>query len=327
MQQYFLGVDLGGTKIYSALADGEGRLLAEIKIPTGAGDGPEAVLGRIAQTCRQLQERTGCRAAALGIGSPGPLDQESGVVYNSPNLGWHEVPLKKRLEHMLGLPVLVDNDANLAALGEYRFGAGRGFRNMVYVTVSTGIGGGLILEGRLYRGSGGGAGEVGHTVVDPEGPLCGCGRRGCLESLASGTAMAARAGELIEQGRGKSILAEAGGDPGAVTAVAVARAAAAGDPEAAGIIAGAGRYLGLGLANLVNLFNPDRLVLGGGALQSGPRFWEAMENELSARALRPALDQVSLARAGLEGRSGLLGAVALAMGSPRSGNSGSGDRR
>lgn len=314
MEKYVVGVDLGGTKIYTALADLRGSILSETRIPTGAEDGPDAVIGRIAGTCYQvLAAAAGGAPSAVGVGSPGPLDPDTGVVHRSPNLGWHDVPLKKKLEKILGLPVLVDNDANLAALGEYRFGAGQWARHMVYVTVSTGIGGGLVLEGRIYRGAGGGAGEIGHMVVDPDGPMCGCGRRGCLESLASGTAMAARARELVASGRGKAILAEAGGSPGGVTAVSVSRAAAAGDAEAVEIVSTAGAYLGMGLANVINLINPDRLVLGGGALEAGQLFWANMEKELAARALRPALDQVRVVRAGLGSRSGLMGAVALAI--------------
>ena len=317
MDRYVVGIDLGGTKIYTALADSRGRIVAEARIPTGAGDGPEAVIGRIVETYNQVKDLTPVGVAgpaAIGIGSPGSLDPVKGVVFRSPNLsGWNNIPLREKLEQITGLPVYVDNDANLAALGEYFFGAGRGSRHMVYVTVSTGIGAGLILDGHIYRGAGGGAGEVGHMVLDPDGPLCGCGRRGCLESLSSGTAMASRARELVAAGRGRAILREAGGNPGDITAVSVAKASASGDPEATGIISTAGDYLGMGMANMVNLINPDRLVLGGGALGAGSVLWDSMKRELSARALGSSLGQVKVVRAGLEGRSGLLGAVALAL--------------
>ncbi|MFZ5632818.1 MAG: ROK family protein [Bacillota bacterium] len=329
MDRYIVGVDLGGTKIYTALADSRGRIVAETRVPTGAAEGPDAVIGRIAETVHRvvsLAPPAGAAPAALGIGAPGPLDPVGGVVHSAPNLGWREVPLRQKLEDTLGIPALVENDANLAALGEYSFGAGRGARHMVYVTVSTGIGGGLILDGRIYRGAGGGAGEVGHMVVEPDGPLCGCGRRGCLESLASGTAMAARARELVEAGLGKAILREAGGNPERVTAVSVSRAAAAGDREAVAIISRAGAYLGMGLASVVNLINPERLVLGGGALEAGGPLWDAMERELSARALPSSLDRVTVVRSGLGHRSGLMGAIALAMGALTSGNSGTGGR-
>jgi len=318
LNKFVVGVDLGGTKIYTALADCRGRLAAEVWVPTGAREGPEAVIGRIAETVRRVIQEAGVgpeAVEAIGIGSPGPLDQVTGVVYNSPNLrGWINVPLRDRLREATGISVFLDNDANLAALGEYYFGAGRGSVNMLYVTVSTGIGAGIIIDGSIYRGAGGGAGEVGHMVISPGGPLCGCGRRGCLESLASGTAMAVRAAELVSAGRGKAILREAGNDPGALTAVSVARAAGAGDPEAAGIISGAGAYLGMGMANLINVLNPDRLVMGGGALESGNIFWDSMAVELAARSLGPALGDVTVVKSGLGGKSGLMGAVAMALG-------------
>ena len=321
MDRYVVGIDLGGTKIYTALADSQGRIIGEARIPTGAGAGPEAVMGRIVETYNKVIERSpaGSCPAAIGIGSPGPLDPVSGVVFRSPNLpGWDNVPLGEKLAQMTGIPVHVDNDANLAALGEYYFGAGKGSRHMVYVTVSTGIGGGFILDGHIYRGTGGGAGEVGHMVLDPGGPLCGCGRRGCLEALSSGTAMAFRARELVAAGRGRAILREAGDNPVNITAVSVAKASASGDPEATGIICAAGKYLGMGMANILNLINPDRLVLGGGAMGAGRVLWDSMERELAARALSPALRQVNVVKAGLEGRSGLLGAVALALEGRRS---------
>jgi glucokinase len=317
LSKYVVGIDLGGTKIYTALADHRGRVCAETRIPTGAREGPGAVIGRIVESVRRVMQEAGVgqgEVAALGIGSPGPLDPESGVVYSSPNLqGWTDVPLRDRLREGTGIPVWLDNDANLGALGEYNFGAGRGSKNMLYVTVSTGIGAGIIIDGRIYRGSGGGAGEAGHMVISPGGPLCGCGRKGCLEALASGTAMAARAAELVSAGRGRAILDEAGNDPGCITAAAVSRAARAGDPEAAGIITEAGSFLGMGMAGLINIFNPDRLVMGGGALEAGSLLWGSMTRELAARALGPALREVAVVKASLEGRSGLLGAVALAL--------------
>ncbi|MFZ5652618.1 MAG: ROK family protein [Bacillota bacterium] len=317
MKKYVAGVDLGGTKILAALADLQGRIVAEKRVHTVAEEGPGAVIDRIVSTIgevRRMIPDDGGGPAAIGVGSPGPLDPVSGVVYGSPNLpGWTHVPLKRILEEKTGAPVLLDNDANLAALGEYSFGAGCGSRHMVYVTASTGIGGGLILDGRIYRGAGGGAGEVGHMVIDPLGPLCGCGRKGCLEALASGTAMAARARELVAAGRGRAILRETGGNPGAISAASVAGAAAAGDHEAAAIISAAGKYLGIGMANLINIFNPERLVIGGGALGAGELYWEYTEKEIAQRTLKHSLDMVSVVKAQLEGRSGLLGAVALAL--------------
>ncbi|GBF35530.1 hypothetical protein DCCM_4659 [Desulfocucumis palustris] len=309
-------VDLGGTKIYTALADSRGKLLAETRVPTNPGEGMEAVIRRIAGTVEEVYNSGGAGRdiCCLGMGVPGPVDPETGVLYQAPNLGWRDVHLKKILQKRFAVPVLVDNDANLAALGEHTFGAGAGERNMVYVTVSTGIGGGLILDGKIYHGASGGAGEVGHMVVEPMGPLCGCGKRGCLEALASGTAMAARAREMAGAGAGRAILAEAGGRIEDIDAGAVAAAAGRGDEEALEILWGAGRALGMGLANVVNLLNPGLVVLGGGAMNAGKPLWETMEEELRSRAMPGALERVKVVPAALGKRSGLLGAVALAMG-------------
>jgi glucokinase len=315
MDKAVVAVDLGGTKIYTALAGADGRVLAEVLVPTRPWEGVDAVIGRIVGTVDQVLERAGKggRPAALGIGCPGPLDAASGLVHHAPNLDWHDVPLKDLLEKRLGIPVAVDNDANLAALGEYVYGAGRGEKDMVYITVSTGIGGGLILDGRLYHGAGFGAGEIGHMTIDPGGPRCNCGNSGCLEAMASGTAMAREARLLIESGRGRAILEAAGGDVCAVTAREVARAAAGGDDEARQIIINAGRALGTGVANVINLLNPALVVLGGGAMQVGPLIWETMEEEISRRALAAARRRVRLVPAELGPRSGLMGAVALAL--------------
>jgi len=313
--KYVAGVDLGGTKIYTALADDSGRLLAETIVATGAGDGGEAVVRRIAATVAEVcaSGGSGVDISALGIGVPGPINPATGLVDQAPNLGWRNVPVKEILQQTLGVPVLADNDANLAALGEHRFGAGAGVRNMVYVTVSTGIGGGLILDGKIYHGVSGAAGELGHMVIDPLGPLCSCGRRGCLEALASGTAMANRARELVAAGCGQAILHKAGGRAENIDALTVAAAAAGGDGEAIDILKDAGKALGMGLANLVNLLNPALVVLGGGAMNAGRLLWETMEQELKVRALAAALENLRVVPAALGKRSGLMGAVALAL--------------
>lgn len=307
-----VGVDLGGTKIYTAAASVDGEILAEVKIPTEAGGGLEHVLARIISTVRQVQKDAPAvgKVGALGIGVPGLMDPFRGIVHQAPNLGWSGVPLKDLLEARLGVPVYVDNDANLAALGEHTFGAARGAEDVVYVTVSTGIGGGLILKGELYYGAFFGAGEIGHMTVDPEGPPCSCGNRGCLEALASGTALARQAAELVARGEGREILRAAGGNN--ITARSVSLAAAAGDEAALSLLKEAGRALGIGLANIVNLLNPALIVLGGGVMQSGPLFWKAMEEEMETRVLRAARRQARVVTAALGPRSGLLGAVALA---------------
>ncbi|MDF9408177.1 ROK family protein [Pelotomaculum isophthalicicum JI] len=314
--RYVIGVDLGGTKIHTALADGDGNILAETRVPTETIKGPSHVIGRIIATIEQVREQAGLPAGfveTVSVGSPGPLDIASGIIHFSPNLGWHEVPLKKLLQEGLRTKVMIDNDANLAALGEHVFGAGRGVNNMVYITVSTGVGGGLILGGRLYHGATDGAGEIGHITVLPDGPPCGCGARGCLESVSSGTAIAREARRLVECGKGQNILTRAGGDPDRISAVTVAEAASGGDQEAVSIISNAARFLGIGVANVINLLNPDMIVLGGGVMEIGEPIWQGVRQEVEARTLGAARTHVQVVPAGLGRRAGVLGAVALAL--------------
>ena len=290
MDDFIVGVDLGGTKIYTVLATLDGKAQAEVEVPTYAAEGYEQVLGRIAGTVDKVKRLAGLsgRLLRVGLGAPGPLDIEKGVVYVAPNLGWRDVPLKASLEALLGVPVFLDNDANLAAWGEFVYGAGKGMRNLVYITVSTGIGGGLVFGGRLYRGAGYGAGEIGHITVLPDGPRCHCGNRGCLEALASGTAVAREAKELIARGGGQGILALAGGAVEAVTAKTVGLAAAQGDAEARELFVNAARWLGIGVAAVLNLLNPEVVVLGGGMMRSAALFWETLQDEVKRRAFPSA---------------------------------------
>ncbi|ACX52907.1 ROK family protein [Ammonifex degensii KC4] len=315
MVDYVVGIDLGGTKIYTALATLDGKVRAEVKVPTQPEEGYRAVLERMAATVEEVKRQAGfnhppCR---VGLGVPGPLDPVRGVVHVAPNLGWRDMPVKRDMEDILGVPVYLDNDANLAAWGEYRFGAGRGTQHLIYLTVSTGIGGGLILEGKIYRGACCLAGEIGHMTLWPEGPRCHCGNYGCLEALASGTAVAREARRLVAEGKGKGILAQAGGDPEAITAKTVGMAAAAGDAEALALFQEVGRWLGIGLATLLNLLNPEVIVFGGGMMASSAFFWDTMVAEMQRRALPATASSVKLAKAELGGRSGVLGAVALAL--------------
>lgn len=314
--RWVIGVDLGGTKIHTALAAEGGSILAETRVPTEAAEGPSHVVERILATIDQVKVQGGISSAhveTVAVGSPGPLDIVAGVVRFSPNLRWHDVPLRKLLQERVRAKVLLDNDANLAALGEYVYGAGRGAENMVYITVSTGVGGGLILGGRLYHGTASGAGEIGHTAVWPDGPLCGCGARGCLEAVSSGTAIAREARLLLERGQGQNILRLAGDCPEKISAVTVAEAASGGDAEAVNLIALAARFLGIGVANVINLLNPDIIVLGGGVMEIGEPMWREIRQEVRRRAFGTLADRTQIVPAGLGQRAGVLGAVALAL--------------
>ena len=312
-----IGIDLGGTKISTALLNDTEEIIAHDYRLTHAADGQEAVIERMLDSARRVMhqaEVTASQIAAIGIGAPGPLDIQAGVVVAPPNLpGWDHVPLKQLVEEGLEIRTYLENDANAAALGEHRFGAGRGMEHMIYVTVSTGIGGGLILDGKLYHGDSGGAGEIGHITVAPNGPPCGCGNYGCLEALASGTAIARTARERVAQGAPTLIASLAEDDPQRITAKLVAEAAGQGDKIAEEILAQAMNYLGIGMANLVNLFNPQLIVIGGGLTNIGQGLFETVRRVIDQRAFRASAQAVQVAPAELGDNVGVLGAAAVAL--------------
>ena len=311
-----LGIDLGGTKFIVGLVDREGQVVARRYCETEADEGPSAVLARLIDAATQLltaEDIDRSRVATVGVAAPGPIDSRAGLVTSPPNLpGWHDVPLAELIQAELGLPTALENDANAAALAEHRFGAGRGADNMIYVTASTGIGGGFILDGRLYTGATGGAAEVGHMTILPQGPLCGCGNRGCLEALASGTAIAREARERMIRGVPTIIAELAEGDLDRVTAKLVAQAADEGDWEAGAILDEAMAYLGVGMANLVDLLNPQLLVIGGGLTKMGERLFEPVRRIIDRRAFPVVAKAVEVRRAQLGDDVGLLGAAAVA---------------
>ena len=317
MKQLVIGIDLGGTKISTALADDSGKIMAHDYRETRADEGQEVVVGRMLDAARQVMaqaEVETTQVSAVGIGAPGPMDIEAGVVVAPPNLpGWDRVPLKQLIEAELAITTFLDNDANAAALGEHRFGAGRGTEHMIYVTVSTGIGGGLILGGKLYHGAGGVAGEIGHVTILPNGPPCNCGNRGCLESLASGTSIARVARERVAHGTPTLMADLAKGDPKRITAKLVAEAAKQGDAEAQHILSEAMNYLGIGMANLANLFNPQLIVIGGGLTNVGDPLFEPVRRAIGRHAFVAAAQAVRVVRAELGNDAGVMGAVALAL--------------
>lgn len=304
----FGAIDVGGTKIAVALADDQGRLVARDQFPTLPERGPDVVLGETASRLRDLARAHGAALDAVGVGSVGPLDPRAGTLMNPPNFpGWNHVPVKAALERALGAPVAIDNDANVAALAEHRHGAGRGARVLVYATISTGVGGGIVIEGRLLHGIGGAAGEFGHQTIRPDGPLCGCGNRGCLEAMASGTAIARRAREA----RAEAVLALAGGDAGAIHAGHVAQAARDGDAAAAAIWAAAMEDLAIGLGNVVTTLAPDRLVLGGGVTKAGDQLMEPLKAGLARHVRMVPIHELDMRIAELGDDAGLVGAAAL----------------
>jgi glucokinase len=310
------GIDLGGTQVRAALVEG-GRVLARAAEPTDVAGGPAAVLGQIERLMGRVLPRAGWSGlGGLGICSPGPLDTETGTVLNIPTLpGWDGLPLRDLLARRTGLPVVLENDGIAAAFGEWRHGAGQGMRHLVYVTVSTGIGGGAVVDGRLLHGRRGMAGHVGHLVLDPAGPPCSCGARGCFEAHASGRALgrAARAlAPLHPEGR-----LAASAPSGELTARHVVEAAREGDALALRLLADEARHLGLGFTGLIHLFSPEAVVMGGGVSDAFDLLEDGIRAAIRARAMA-AFREVPVIRAALGGNSGLIGAAALAVEAGRS---------
>jgi len=253
----------------------------------------------------------GSRLDAVGIGCGGPLDRARGLILSPPNLpGWDEFPVVQIVEERLGVPALLDNDANAAALGEHRHGAGRGYRHLVYITQSTGIGGGVIVRGELVHGVCDGAGEVGHMTVLPDGPVCGCGGRGCLEALCSGTGIARRARERLAAGASSALSSLSSEE---VTARAVAEAARAGDTLASEVWDEMIHYLAVGVGNLFNALAPEAIVIGGGVSEAGEQLFAPLRERVRERARMLPPEKINILQASLGGDSALHGAVILAQ--------------
>lgn len=308
-----LAVDLGGTHLRVARFETpEPPPIQQIKVPTLAEEGPRKVIDRMQDAILSLVPDA-ATGYSVGVGAPGPLNPRQGIVLNAPNLpGWIQVHLKEELETSLGVDVSIGNDANLAALAEWKFGAGRGTQDMVYLTISTGIGGGVIVNGQLLLGANGLAAELGHITIDPRGPRCGCGQPGHIEALASGTALAARALAGLRSGASSS-LTKVQTTTGAITAEDVGSAAAAGDKFALGIVQETGRLLGHHLADLAHVFNPEVFVLGGGVSMLGPLLFEPLQASLEAHIMdRAYLQGLRIAPAELGDDGGLIGAMVLA---------------
>ena len=309
--RHVFGIDVGGTNLRVALGSPTGELLDKRHRDTQAEPGAEAGLKALGEMMAELAAAHHLQMSdfgAAGVGVPGPTDPVTGVLFNPPHLpGWHNVPVARRLEEATGIPIWIENDAQLAAYGEFHHGAGRGSRHMVYVTVSTGIGGGIIIDGKLYTGAGGTAGEVGHVVIDPDGPVCSCGRRGHLEALASGTSMARIAAERIAAGETSSL-----SQLPKITAQAIGVAAEAGDPLAQSVLENAGRLLGLSFGGLLNILDPEVLVLGGGVIQIGPRLLDHVYQAIKDAAFESTYSHVRIATVELGQDAGLIGALEFA---------------
>jgi len=309
-----LAVDLGGTKILAAVLSPDGKVISRMYCLTLANKGFEAIINRLLSVAGQVLAKAKLRPTDLlgiAIAAAGIIDVKKGIIATSPNLpGWHNVPLGKIVADKIGSTTYLINDASAAALGEHLFGVGQGAENMVYLTVSTGIGGGLIIGGELYLGADGCAGELGHITIEPHGPKCGCGNAGCLEVLASGTAMAREAGERIMRGEASYIVQLLEGNMENLTAEIVAAAARKGDQLACEVVAKAANYLGIGLANLVNIFNPDVIVIGGGVSKMGEMLLRPVRKVVKDRAFQLPARTVRIVRSRLGDDAGIIGAAA-----------------
>ena len=314
--EYVLGIDIGGTKIAVGLVDAKGRQVAGDRTPTQPDTPPEKTINRMLDLCRALIRRAGINkesVRAIGIAFAGPMDPLEGRIKNPPNLpGWHGLPLVSMVQENLGMPTYIENDANAAALGEARFGAGVGVENMVYMTVSTGVGGGAVLDGRLYRGETGSACELGHITLVHNGRECGCGAKGCLEAYASGTALAKRAKEVVRSGE-RSVLADLAGDVDNITAKTVVQAMQQGDELARRLWDETMEYLGAGVVSVVNIFNPRLVVLGGGLTNTGEILFIPVREAVKRLAMAPLAEVVDIVPAKLGDAVGVIGAAAVAF--------------
>ncbi len=286
-ERFLIGVDVGGTNVRMGIVTPDGRILKKIEYPTDMSGGSLDMMSELASRLKNIAQGLSEERhpeIRIGIGMAGPVDQKRGVLIAPPNLpDLHEFPLREFLQKEISFPIVIENDANAFTLGEGWMGAARGSLHYCGITLGTGVGGGIVVAGKILHGAEGLGGEVGHMVLIPEGPLCGCGGRGCLEVYASSIGIRRMALEAIERGKGERILKKCGGDSGKVTSEVVFEAASEGDHFAQKIFNEMGRYLGLGLVNLVNLFNPEKIVIGGGKFQGRGTISLKVQRQLSRK--------------------------------------------
>lgn len=307
--EYAIGVDLGGTNVRVGLVDRLGTILSRRSQPIGEDKSPLAVIRIMDRMIKELASKSPRPPAVVGCGIPGIVDYEHGIVYGSPNLPqWCDVAIRDEIASTVGLPVVVDNDANQHALGEHRLGAGKGHDNMVLLTLGTGIGGGLILDGKLFHGDCGFAGEVGHIVVEPDGVACGCGRRGCWEQYAASHGFATHAKRLKKHER-EELLSVAGVAADDLTPELMGRLADQGNPIARRLWETFGSYLGVGIATLINTLGVTTFVIGGGIARSWEKFIATALGEIANHTYEENVRRLKLLPAALGDDSGMIGAA------------------
>ncbi len=309
-----IGIDVGGTNVKIALVDSNGKIGYSNTIPTRAEMGYEYTINNMKQAIKDLMTETKLSAKdieGIGFGLPGQVDFKSGIVRLITNIpGWVEIPLAKMIEDEFHIPTRIDNDVRCAALGELNFGAGKGCQNLICITVGTGIGSGLIINGKLVRGASNAAGEIGHIKLQMhDGPICGCGDTGCLEAFASGPAIVAMAEEYILGGKSTKYREMANGND--ITPFIVAEAAKAGDAVAKRIFTRMGEYIGIGMASVVNLLNPEKIIIGGGVADAGDILLNPLKETIKNRAMKIAGETVEVVPAQLGNTAGVIGASLL----------------
>ena len=314
MNMLYIGIDVGGTTAKAGVVDEAGQILYKSSCKTGIERDFENIAADMAELCRHIVRESGhemAEVAAVGVGIPGEQSPKTGLVAFCNNLGWVDVPLMQRLRDALGLPVYVDNDANVAALAESAFGASRDVKSSILITLGTGVGGGIVRDQRIHTGAHGVGGEIGHMVVVVDGEPCNCGHRGCWEKYASATAIIRMGRALMEEKPDCALARQMGGDAANLNAKAVLDLAKAGDADCAGIFETYVKYLCVGLANLINIYDPDMLVLGGGVAHAGDFLLDAVRAALGDYVYCPALSwaRVELARLGND--AGIIGAAML----------------
>ena len=312
-----VAIDLGGTKIALGVVSHQYQVLAREHYPTPASAGVDSVIQRIISAIGQITASANIISPQLGgisVAAAGAIDSQRGIITLSPNLsGWRDIPLGSIIEDRLGIRTWLLNDANAAALGEHHLGAGRGVGSLIYLAIGTGIGGAIIIDGKLYTGACGGAGEIGHMTIDTNGPRCDCGNIGCLEQLAAGKAIAREAKERLGSGERSTLTEAVAGKIENITAKEVAVAAQKGDPLAGEVINSAATYLGIGMVNLVNIFNPEMIVVGGGVAKMGDLLLNPARRVVMERAFPESVAAVRIVTTELGDDAGLLGAAHFAF--------------
>lgn len=309
-----LGIDLGGTRTALSAVSRDGNIILSLESPSSRDDEEKMIstLIDIIGSGRDAAFRKGFKTIAIGMGIAGFILHDEGIVVESPNIDWSMVPLRRMVFESTGLPTFLDNDANAACLGEKLAGVASGSNNFIYLTLGTGIGGGIFADGKIYRGSRGTAAELGHMVIDKDGPLCGCGRRGCLEALASGTALVREASRLAHEFKDSKLLSLSGGKTEKITGELVAQAAQQGDPASLEAFSRISKYLGIGIANLIHIFDPEMVVLGGGMSRSGNLFLDKVKEAVCENGNSFLIRDARIRLSSLGREAGVIGAAAIA---------------